>query len=168
MRAPVEATPRTEMRMLVGYVLTPLMCGALMALTVVAERALGVWTFNGSPSTDAAGPLSFAVMIFAAPIATIFGAVPGVAWLIRRGRLTLRNLLILGAGSGNIPIVILAVLIVLEKLRNETLTSVEPVQLFGLFGPLLLGAWFGVWSALFFWWVAVRGTELDVRLRPVA
>ncbi|HUQ70383.1 MAG TPA: hypothetical protein VM165_12710, partial [Planctomycetaceae bacterium] len=148
--------------MLVGYVLLQPMCGALMSVTVVAQCALGIWFFAGSPSYDAAGPLSLAVTIFAAPIATIFGAVPGVAWLIRRGRLTLRNLLILGAAVGNIPIATLMVLVLLEQLRNGTLRSGGPLQ---LLGAPLMGAWFGVWSALFFWFVSIRGTELDVPRR---
>lgn len=156
----MAATPRAEMRMLVGYVLMPPMCGLLAYLTIRGELALGVWFHNGRPSPQAALPLAFAVTIFAAPIATIAGAVPGVAWLIRRGRLTLPNLLLSGVAFGNIPIVILMVLAFLEKLRNGTPASVEPLQ---VLAPVLLGAWFGAWAALFFWFVSIRGTELDSR-----
>ena len=163
MSVPMAASPRAEMRMLVGYVLLAPFSGLVMYLTIGLQLALGVWFFSGSASLDVALPLSLAAAIFAAPIATIVGAVPGVAWLIRRDRLTLRNLLLGGLALGNIPIAILAVLILFEKLRNDTLNSAEPVQLFGLFGPVLLGAWFGVWGALFFWFVSIRGTELDVR-----
>ena len=145
--------------MLVGYVLLSPMCGVLMYLTVAIQLALGVWFFADEPSLDAAMPLSLAVTFFAAPIATI-AAVPAVASLIRRGYLRLRNLLIMGAGLGTLPIVILMTLIILEKIRNDTLSAV-PLGAIG--GPLLMGAWFGAWGALFFWFVSIRGTELDHR-----
>ena len=157
----MTASPRAEMRMLKGYVMLPPMCGVLAYLTVRGELALGVWFHNGQPSEQVAVMLAFAVTIFAAPIATIAGAVPGVAWLIRRGRLTLPNLLLSGALFGNVPIAILMVLVLLEKIRNGTLGSVEPLQ---LLAPVLLGAWFGAWAALFFWFVSIRGTELDSRI----
>ena len=160
----MTASPRAEMKMLVGYVLLAPISGVVMYLTVVLQLALGVWFFAGPASLDVAPPLSLAATIFAAPIATIVGAVPGVAWLIKRDLLTLRNLLLSGLVVGNIPIGILMVLIFLEKLRNETLTSVEPAQ---VFGPLLFGAWFGLWGALFFWYFSIRGTELDVRTSVV-
>ena len=161
----MAATPRAEMRMLVGYVLMPPMCGLLAYLTIRGELAMGVWFHNGRPSQQVALQLALAVTIFAAPIATIAGAVPGVAWLIRRGRLTLPNLLLSGVAFGNIPIAILMVLAFLEKLRNGTAASVEPLH---VLAPVLLGAWFGVWAALFFWFVSIRGTELDSRASAVS
>jgi hypothetical protein len=164
MSVPMTASPRAEMRMLVGYLLMPPMCGLLAYLTIRAELALGVWFHNGHPSELAALQLAFAVAIFAAPIATIAGAVPGVAWLIRRRWLTLPNLLLSGVAFGNVPIAILMILALLEKLRNGTLESVEPLQ---LFAPALLGAWFGAWAALFFWFISIRGTELDSRTRSM-
>ncbi len=156
----MTASPRAEMRMLVGYVLLSPMCGVLMYLTVLGQLALGIWFFNGPPSSDVALPLSVGAAVFAAPIATIVGAVPGVAWLIRRGRLTLSNLLLSGIALGNIPMAILMVLALMEQFRNGTLRSIEPLN---LLGAMLLGAWFGVWGAFFFWFVSIRGTELDVR-----
>jgi hypothetical protein len=148
------------MRMLVGYVLLAPFSGLLMYLTVVAQLALGVWFLNGSPRDDIAPGLALAVAIFAAPIAVIFGAVPGVAWLIKRDLLTLPNLLLAGVLLGNLPIAILTVLALAEQYRKGTLASVGPMH---LFGPLGWGAWFGVWGALFFWFVSIRGTELDSR-----
>ena len=148
--------------MLVGYVLLPPMCGVLTYLTVGLQLALGVWFFNGSPSHDVALPLAFAVTVFAAPVAVIFGAVPGVAWLVRRGRLTLPNLLLAGVVLGNLPIAILMVLALAEQYRKGTLASVGPMA---LFGPMGWGAWLGFCSALFFWFVSIRGTELDGRAR---
>src|SRR4051812_28870866 len=162
---PMTASPRAEMRMLVGYVLLAPMCGLLAYLTVVGQLALGVWSFNGPPSSQAAVPMAFAVMLFAAPIATIAGAVPGVAWLIRRGLLTLPNLLLTGVVIGNIPIAILAVLALLEQLgKGATLATVRWSPL----TPWLMGAWFGAWGALFFWFVSIRGTPLDVRASSIA
>ena len=148
--------------MLVGYILLPPMCGVLMYLTVVAQVALGVWFFAGTPRLDVAPGMALAVAIFAAPIAVIFGAVPGVAWLIKRDLLTLPNLLLSGVLLGNIPIAILTVLALAEQYRKGTLTTVGPMN---FFGPMGWGVWFGFWSALFFWFVSIRGTELDVRRR---
>jgi len=148
--------------MLVGYVLLAPFSGLVMYLTVVGQLALGVWFLNGPPNAQVALPLAFAVTMFAAPIATIVGAVPGVAWLIRRGRLTLPNLLLSGVVLGNVPIAILMVLAFLEQYRKGTLASVGSAH---VLAPALLGAWFGVWGALFFWFVSIRGTELDARAR---
>ena len=157
----MTASPRAEMRMLVGYVLLAPFSGVVMYLTVVGQLALGVWFFNGEPRHDVAPGLALAVAVFAAPIATIAGAVPGVAWLIRRDRLTLRNLLLSGAVLGNIPIAILMILAILEQYRKGTLSTLPWSAVLG--PPWLLGAWFGVWGALFFWFVSIRGTELDSR-----
>ena len=158
----MTASPRAEMRMLVGYVLLAPFSGLLMYLTVAIPMSAGVWILNGSPSLLVPVQVAVAVTIFAAPIATIVGAVPGVAWLIRRGRLTLPNLLLSGIFVGNIPIAIMTILMLLEKYRNGTLSSFEWGWRSFLM-PWLMGAWFGVWGALFFWYVSIRGTELDVR-----
>ena len=149
------------MRLLVGYVLLTPFCGLLMYVTVAGEAATGFWTFNGPPDYGAALPLATAVTLFAAPPATALGAVPTVAWLMRRGQLTLRNLLLAGAALGTTPMIVLLVLAVLEKSRSSL-----PFDWSQAGRPMLIGAWFGLWCALFLWFVSIRGTELDRRATP--
>ena len=163
MSVPMAASPRAEMRMLVGYVLLAPFSGLVVYLTIAVPLSAGVWFLNGQPSDFAAVQMAVAAAIFAAPIATIVGAVPGVAWLIRSGRLTLRNLLVMGAALGNVPMLILAALAQLAILLGNGPSNPPPITLLKILSALSLGAWFGVCGALFFWFVSIRGTELDVR-----
>ena len=90
-----------KFRRLLGCVLLPPSAATVGLLTYDALWHLGLLP-NGSPihSLDAAESLGLGIAILAV---VMLGAVmPGIAWLNRTGRLSIRPLIVLGAALGNV------------------------------------------------------------------
>jgi hypothetical protein len=164
------------MRMVGAYALMPFVAGAL---TFLAEMTL--WSHAGNyvtgtnvhigGSAPEAIALSLAMGVgLVAVFVTIFGAVPLVAWSIRRGRVSLRQALVAGAALGNAPIAVLFVLIVIHHIGRGTMPD-NPGNLFygagGAFRTVTEGFFVGMGCAAVFWAVAIRGSEVD-KGRPVS
>lgn len=121
--------------------------------------------FEGTPSMDAAASLGFGTGIIAV-VVTVFGAVPAVAWLIRRGPVSFRTLLIVACALSSTPFAITVGAILVTQLARGTLSPDVSRLWFGWPGAIraiCLGLWLGLASAALLWIVAVRGTELERR-----
>jgi hypothetical protein len=121
--------------------------------------------FEGRPfdPVDAAVSLAIGVGIIAL-VVTLVGAVPAVVWMIGRGPLSLRKLLLLGAALGNAPFAIIVVSIIVAHLVSGTLSGDVGRLWYGLAGTvraIALGLLCGVGSAAVFWAVAIRGTAAE-------
>jgi hypothetical protein len=124
----------------------------------------GVRVFEGTPidPVDSAAALATGVGIIAI-VVTIFGAVPAMTWLIRRGPLSLQTVLLLGATLGNVPFAMIVVAILVMHLVNGTLSTDVAGLWYGVHGSvraIALGLLIGTISAAVFWVVGIRGTEL--------
>jgi hypothetical protein len=161
----MRPSPRGEMRMLVGYVLMP-PTSALLAAASFWDVTPGVTMPESQPGVAMA--LVGAIVGF---VVTIFAAVPAVAWLLRRGPLSLGRLLLLGAALGNAPFAIILVGIFAVQLARGTL-SWDVGHLWygwhGAFRNMIVALVCGAGSAAVFWFVAVRGTELEAQDPPFA
>ena len=134
---------RDKSRRLLGCVLLPPSAATVGVLTYDGLWHLGLLP-NGSPihSLDAAESLGLGIAILAV---VMLGAVmPGIAWLNRTGRLSIRPLVVLGAALGNVPFAV--------------------IVLGGALTRIVLGANTGMGSALVYWVVAVLGA--GTRGRP--
>lgn len=146
-------------RRLLGCVLLPPSAAAVGLATYDGLWHLGLLP-NGSPihSLDAAESLGLGITVLAV---VMLGAVlPGIAWLNRTGRLSIRPLLVLGAALGNGPLgLIVAVVALVAIQRGESMPDIGR-NWEGPGGALIrivLGSTTGMGSALVYWLVAVVG-----------
>src|SRR5262245_46766089 len=123
-------TPKAEMRVLVGLAVQPFVAFAAASVVFPGPVALGA--------------------AVAAIFVVIAGALPAIAWLSRRGPITLGKALISGALLGNLPIVVVRLLSALtDHLRvGETGSGVGALVTLRAAG---FGAFVGMACAFLFW-----------------
>src|SRR5439155_9744130 len=114
-----------------------------------------------SDPVDAA--ISFAAGVaIVSLVVTVAGAVPTVAWLLTRGRLSITQIIITAVALGNAPFAISVAGVVLFYIAGTaTLADVGYVLFSGPMGAvhaLVIGSVMGVVSGVIFWAVAIRGT----------
>jgi hypothetical protein len=158
--------PRTELRMMAGFVAVPPTAGILVSASCAMLWKAGVDLFPGGiPADVAATAASLGIAAaFAAFFVVIFGALPIVGWVSRRGPLTLRRVLLVSAALANAPFI----LIVIGAVISRVISGYPSGELSALWhqwtgaartiGFALLA---GVGSGVVFWFVGVRGSELD-------
>jgi hypothetical protein len=113
---------------------------------------------------------------FLAVIVTVFCAIPAVNWLNERRLLSLQRLLALGAVLGNVPFIVIVVVIVAVQMAKGNLSTDVGQYWYGLGGAAMrlgMGAIVGVGSALILWLVAIEDNDswdtrgIAVGRRPV-
>jgi hypothetical protein len=89
---------------------------------------------------------------------TIFGALPARGWVLKRGPLTRRRVLVAGALLGNAPSALIVGGLALGQLSAGTMPRLDAViyGYFGLLRVVVFGSFIGVVSAAVFWWLAGR------------
>jgi len=123
-------TPKAEMRVLVGLVVQPFVAFAAASVAFPGPVALGA--------------------AVAAVFVVIVGAIPVIAWLARRGPVTLGKALISGALLGNLPIVVILVLAALTgNLRGPE--SASGISVLRTLQSAAFGAFVGMACAFVFW-----------------
>ena len=149
---------RDDVRLTLAFlILPPINFVVVFAGVWLLESGFGV--FGGEP-VDLALSLASGVAV-AAVLVTLGGVLPIVLARLSHGPISLRELVITGAALGNTPLVLLAVLI-LVNLRQNPLTGFRP---YGLISFIALGTALGALSAVIFWIVGLRGTG-HVRPEP--
>jgi hypothetical protein len=147
---------RFALRTVVAFAVLPPAAGLLMFFLCLAMLRADLWMFEGTGSLAAARGLGLGVAVLAVPV-TVLGAVPAIAWLITRDRLSLRRLVRWGCLIGNAPYAIIVVSVFAVQLTRGTRFS-EVVQWFGWFGTIraiVLGVVFGTAMATLWWVIAV-------------
>ena len=134
-------------RLLLGFALMPL-SNFVMALVVFPL----LW--------------SFAILTgVIAVVITVAGAVPVVHSLMKRGAVSLKQLLLAGLALGNAPFAVYAVMALMFTLMhvaNGTIAdhlSPLPDLIAGTLRVIAIGSFFGMASAAIFWAVAILGTD---------
>lgn len=153
-------TAAQEMRLLAGFAVQPFSAAALGFITFplidFTQR-----TIEGGATTD---PMGAAVSVglgagLAAFLVTVCGALPVVAWLLRRGPLTLRQVLWGGVILGNLPFGVIAALAVITNNVSAGASFV------GILRAFAFGSLFGAAGAALFWAISIRGTTMEQQLR---
>ena len=131
-------TPKAEMRVLVGLVVQPFVAFAAASLVFPGPVALGA--------------------ALGAVFVVIVGALPAIAWLSRRGPITLAKALVSGALLGNLPMV---VILLLSALTGNLRVPEGGPGLGGLgpFESAAFGAFVGVSCAFVFWLIVRRAPK---------
>jgi hypothetical protein len=114
---------------------------------------------------DAARSVTSGAFILAVPV-TIFGAVPAVLWMTRRGSLSLGRVLAAGAILGNLPFVLIVLGILVVQAAKGTLSSDVPRLWEGWFGvvrAVVFGLLVGGFSLAAFWLIGVYGAPFSSR-----
>jgi hypothetical protein len=151
-----------ELRLVMAFATLPMFAALLMYGLCLGLWSADLWVFEGTPSADGAASLALSVGIIALVMA-IFGAVPAVAWLTRRGSASLPGLLAAGAVIGNVPIaVIIAGTVLVQSVRGGLSRDVFTLWggPFGIGRAIALGLFFGMASAVFLWVIAIRPRPL--------
>jgi hypothetical protein len=153
----------------------------LMAFAVVpfVDALIGfvgfplVWYIGGHTGRlhdTAAAARGFAMVTgFAGLVVTVCGAVPVVLWLMKRGPVSLPQLLSAGVLLGNAPFFVYVIGLVLPAtlahLAGGTLSQhLSPVSdlIAGALRTLAIGSVLGASSAFVFWFLGIRRTDASV------
>jgi hypothetical protein len=164
--------------MVAAYALTPFVA---FAFAYIAEMTL--WRRAGTfvsgttvtMGTGGSGPSEIALALamtagLVAVFVTVFGVIPMVAWLMGRGQLSLRTLVLLGAALGNAPFALLCLFIFVSHVAQGRLPD-NPGDLWygpsGAFRTVTEGLFVGMGCAAVFWAVCIRGSDVSIpRGRP--
>ena len=148
-------TAKQEMRVLIALITQPFVAAiaafALFPALDATANAAGVYRGRLADSTGAAIGVALATAFAAVPV-IILGALPAIAWLSRRGPLTLAKAICAGAVLGNAPA---AVIVALATLHGDAAASsgLLPVLL-GLLRVIAFGSLIGAACGTMFWWIA--------------
>ena len=101
---------------------------------------------------------------------TVFGALPTLAWLLKRGPISRRQALISGAVLGNVPGMFIVGTLAASRLSQGAMPDLNDLT----YGPagavraIAIGSFIGTASAAVFWWLAGRhvGVEAQTSERP--
>ena len=152
---------RLLLRIVGGLAVVPPVIGVLTFFVFLALARIQVLPHTPSNPIHSARALGIAVGMLAA-VVTALAAFPAVVLLGERGALPLPKLLRLGALLGNLPLVLIIVVATLVNLYSGTLDRgrdlYHPV---GSFVRVMIGLACGLTGAAVFWFVSIRGTELD-------
>lgn len=145
---PRRLSSAQEMRLFLGLFVQPFVAAGLafVAFPVVEHTGRALHGRISVDPLDAAASLAAGVAIVAF-LVTLCGAVPAVLWLVRRGPLTLKTVLLSGLVLGNAPVLIGAVLAGFGS------------GAFGAIRAIVFGSYLGFGSAFVFWVVTVRGSN---------
>jgi len=134
-----------------------LLAFALFPLVDVTGRPL----YRGRP----ADPLDAAVAFAAGAgvvglLMTVFGALPALIWSLQRGPVTRRRVLLGGAVLGNVPGVLIVLLLAMSRLARGEAPSFDNLTYgpIGALRALVTASLLGLASAGVFWWLA--GSQL--------
>ena len=148
-------TPKAEMRVLVGLVVQPFVAFAAAFVAFPALMYTGrAFGFYGASvdSFQTARAVALAAAL-AAVFVSLAGALPMIAWLSRRGPLTLAKALIAGAFLGNAPSAVILLLVAIHD-RNDPVSADPGFSIVRLVPSLAFGAFVGMTCALAFWAIA--------------
>jgi hypothetical protein len=131
-------TAKAEMRVLVGLVVQPFVAFAAASVAFPGPVALGA--------------------AVAAVFVVIVGALPAIAWLSRRGPITLGKALISGALLGNLPIVVILLVAALtDNLRVPE--SGSAIGVLRMSRSVPFGTFVGMACAFVFWLIVRRAPD---------
>jgi len=148
-------TAKQEMRVLIALITQPFVAAiaafALFPALDATANAAGVYRGRLTDPTGAAIAVALATAFAAVPV-IILGALPAIAWLSRRGPLTLAKAICAGAVLGNAPA---AVIVMLATLNGDAAASSGSLHaLLQLLRVIAFGSLIGAACGTMFWWMA--------------
>jgi hypothetical protein len=164
---PHTLTPAQESRLLRGLIVQPFLAAALGFALFPLVDYTGRLVYGAGRTVDPIETaVSFGVMAgVAASFVTGLGAYPTLRWLLTRGPLTRAHALIGGAVLGNVPGVLIVLLLAARHLSRGVAPTMDNTM-YGAAGAVrivLLGTCVGLVCALFFWQLAGRHLSSDHR-----
>lgn len=161
MNRPWNPSAVAVLRLAAAFVVTPVVAGVVMFIIDVGLSYSGIHVFNGTPYNPVDAAIGLALGVTIIGFGVTGAAVPAVLWMASRGRLSLRNVLLLGAALGNVPFAAIVVSILVVQVVNGTLSHDVARLWDGLYGTvraIALGLLIGPASAAVFWVIGVSGT----------
>jgi hypothetical protein len=147
-----------ELRLFAGLAVQPFVAAALAFMLFPVVDYTGRPLYGGFPAdpVDAAISFSFGVGIVALAV-TVCGAVPTVLYLLKRGPLSLKKVLVGGVVLGNAPFILVVTAVFATQVARGTMSPDIGRLFYGLQGvvrAIAIGSYIGVGSAAVFWLVA--------------
>lgn len=149
-----------ELRLFVGLALQPFVAAALGFASFPLVDYTGRPLYGGFPADPVASAISFSFGVgIVALVVTVCGALPTVLYLLKRGRLTLKQVLVGGAVLGNAPFIVLVAGILVSHVARGMMSPDVGQLWYGFRGAIratAISSYLGVGSAAVFWLVAGR------------
>ena len=162
---PQTLTPAQESRLLRGLVVQPFLAAALGFALFPLVDDTGRLVYDAGRTVDPIQTAAtFGVMAgVVASFVTGLGAYPTLRWLLKRGPLTRAQTMIGGAVLGNVPGVLIVLLLAARHLSRGVAPTLDNTM-YGAAGAariVLLGSFLGLVCALVFWRLAGRHLSHD-------
>ena len=165
MKEPQTLTSAQESSLLRGLVVQPFVAAALAFALFPLVDYTGRMVYGGGRTVDPIETaVGFGVMAgVAASVVTGLIAYPSLIWLLKRGPLTRTQTMIGGVVLGNVPGVLIVLLLAVRHLSREVSPTLENTT-YGAAGAvriIMLGSILGLVCALVFWRRAGRHLSRD-------
>jgi hypothetical protein len=151
------------MRVMLGLVVQPFVAALLGFIVSPLVDYTGALLYGGHPADPFDSAVSIAAGIgFAGVLVTAFGALPALAWLLKRGPVTRRQTLISGAVLGNVPFILIVGGLAAGRLSQGAMPDLQIA--YGPAGALrtiAFGSFIGTASAAVFWCLAGRSISVE-------
>jgi hypothetical protein len=166
----VTLSARSIVKLIGATALAPLVAGAVTFLIFIGQWYGRLGFFPGSPYSN---PIEAAISVAAgvtviAFMSTVTVALPLLVWRATRGPLSLLSVLSIGAIVGQVPFIVIVASIMVVQVVNGTLSWSVSDLWYGWYGTLrafVLGLLIGPSTAMTFWLVGIRRTELTAGQR---
>ena len=150
-------SPAAEGKIAIALILMPFVSAAIGFL-LFPFVAAGI---GGRPVDMLDGAIAFGLgMGIASLLVIVFGALPLLVWLLKRGPVTLRHALLSGAALGNLPVLLIVIRLLSMGLGSEAFFGGREWAL-GAWRAVLVGSAIGMASAAVFWLVAGRAFQAE-------
>jgi hypothetical protein len=155
----IALSPAAELRVLLGLAVQPFVTALLAFVSFPVVEYTGRPLYGGRLVDPFDGAVSFAAGAgIAGLVMAVFGALPVLAWLLKRGPISRRQALIFGAVLGNVPGVLIVATLAARGLRQGAMPGLSELTYspMGAVRAIALGSFIGAASAGVFWWIAGR------------
>jgi hypothetical protein len=144
----------------VGLAIQPFVAAGLAFVSFPLVDYTGRPLYGGFPVDPVASAISFSFGVgLVALVVTVCGVLPTVLYLLKRGPLSLKKVLVGGAALGNAPFILLVAAILVSHFARGTMSPDVGRLWYGFRGAVratAISSYLGVGSAAVFWLVAGR------------
>jgi hypothetical protein len=144
---------------MLGLAVQPFVAALLGFVIFPVVDYTGRALYGGRPADPLDAAISFAAGVgIAGLLITAFGALPTLAWLLKRGPVSKRQALISGAVLGNVPGLVIVGAIAATRMTQGAMPGLRELT----YGPagavraIVVGSFIGAASAAVFWRLAGR------------
>src|SRR5262245_44574959 len=157
-------TAKTEMRVILGFAVQPLVCALVAFMSFPILEYTGRSLYGGRPADALDSAIAVAIGTgLVGFFVTIVAAVPSYLWVRSRGLLSRGVVLWCGVILGNLPSLLIVVLLAINRAQQGQAANFDALT-YGVAGAIraiAFGSFIGAAGAAVFWWIAGRRVSAD-------